>query len=369
MNVGVRFEKTGNPTLGVEGRAFVEEIDPNERIDRIMEFLVSHEQLDEWLEAHPAWVADSLRGMERSLEEAFDGRVAEALHACHTALKRIYDMHLLYDNPAAINQHNAHLAKVRALIEKRWMDAELRRSAVVHVAVPDEERAFAAHFREWVVAQRAANHPLYHYLERHASRERIIDFFLSDYLLNVRFFDIIVMSALGTSGGIRQEVSQNLWDESGGGVARNAHTTLFRRLIERLGIGASKEDFLDRLQWQGLAGYNLFMLLGIHRKNYYLSVGSLAATEVLDPPQYTRLMTGCRRVGLDRETELDYYTEHITVDILHGDAWIDKVMLPLLRHKSTAAREFMLGAEMRLNTCCDYLDALLADLVRREDVK
>lgn len=76
----------------------------------------------------------------------------------------------------------------------------------------------------------------------------------------------------------------------------------------------------------GLAGYNAFMLGGVNRQHYYKSLGVMAMTELLDPPQYEKLVAGCRRIGLS-ERDVHYYAEHITVDIGHADGWLNNVII------------------------------------------
>ena len=51
-------------------------------------------------------------------------------------------------------------------------------------------------------------------------------------------------------------------------------------------------------------------------------------TELLDPPQYEKLVAGCRRIGLS-DRDVHYYAEHITVDIGHADGWLNNVIVPI----------------------------------------
>lgn len=51
----------------------------------------------------------------------------------------------------------------------------------------------------------------------------------------------------------------------------------------------------------------------------------MTMTEVLDPPQYKKSVKGYIRLGLiDRDVKYD--TEHITIDIKHGDDWLHNVI-------------------------------------------
>ncbi|SXZ58499.1 spermidine/putrescine ABC transporter [Klebsiella pneumoniae] len=87
----------------------------------------------------------------------------------------------------------------------------------------------------------------------------------------------------------------------------------------------------------------------------------MAMTELLDPPQYEKLVAGCRRIGLS-ERDVHYYAEHITVDIGHADGWLNNVIVPIGKKHPAAMEEVFFGAALRLQTCNDYYDCLLAAL-------
>jgi len=86
-------------------------------------------------------------------------------------------------------------------------------------------------------------------------------------------------------------------------------------------------------------------------------------TELLDPSQYEKLARGCRRVGLGVGSEMDYYDEHITIDVVHGEGWLVNVIQPLAERTPAAMKEILLGASLRLSTCQDYYDDLYGKLV------
>ncbi|EGF61617.1 hypothetical protein HMPREF9538_03960 [Klebsiella sp. MS 92-3] len=79
------------------------------------------------------------------------------------------------------------------------------------------------------------------------------------------------------------------------------------------------------------------------------------------PPQYEKLVAGCRRIGLS-DRDVHYYAEHITVDIGHADGWLNNVIVPIGKKHPAAMEEVFFGAALRLQTCNDYYDGLLAAL-------
>lgn len=207
----------------------------------------------------------------------------------------------------------------------------------------------------------ASHHPLFDFLSSSASATQIDYFFKSDSALNLVFFDLVAMGLVGSLPETRAEIAQNLWDEIGQGSQEFTHVNLYKDLLKRRDIALPENHFAHLYDWQGLAGYNAFMLGGVNRQHYYKSLGVMAMTELLDPPQYQKLVTGCRRIGLT-DRDVHYYAEHIEVDIGHADGWLNNVIVPIGNKNPAALEEVYVGAALRLQTCCDYYDCLLEAL-------
>ncbi len=337
-----------------------------EPLNRVVKNLVVRSDLEASVRITPPWASQVMDQAERATNLAFKQKSPADLLAIHRTLKVLYDMHLFPNTQEAQNQYNPFLGEVRRTIEKGWMAAEADRETIDPATVPQDTAKFSGYFQEWVMSHPAANHKLYDHLERNATRDDMQTFFRDEQPLDVRFFDIVVLAAIGTDGSVRQEVAQNMWDESGRGEQACAHTTLYRTLVKRLGIHDTDTQFADRMGVEALAGYNLFQYLGQNRGKYNESVGALGATELLDPPLYEKFMKGAKRLGLDQETNLNYYSEHIAIDVFHGEGWINRVMLPVMDQTPDAAAKFMQGAEMRLHTAEDYYDAMYSKLTKRK---
>lgn len=290
------------------------------------------------------------------LRRAFGEQDETALVAVHRALFALYDLHVADPAmPAVVNQFDPLLSGLRGMIERHWLAAENRRIGAAPVfESPD---ALIAALRHAVHAHPAAHHHLFDMLAMHATRAQLEGFFRSDTALNVRFFDLIVMAMIGSPPETRQELASNFWDEAGRGDPRHGHVQLFRHLLADIGIAPSSDDFASQLTWQGLRGYNLFMLCALNRQHYFKLLGVMAATELLDPPQYRKLILGCRRLGLGPSTTR-YYDEHITVDDVHGEGWLENVIRPLTQREPRAMSAVWAGCMLRLASCGDYYDAL-----------
>ncbi|TPB79361.1 spermidine/putrescine ABC transporter [Burkholderia pseudomallei] len=294
------------------------------------------------------------------LRRAFGERDETALADVHRVLFALYDLHVADPAmPAVVNQFDPLLTALRVTIERQWLAAEHQRIGAAPVfESPD---ALISALRRAVPAHPASHHPLFDRLAMHATRAQLEGFFRSDTALNVRFFDLIVMAMIGSPPETRQELASNFWDEAGRGEPRDSHVQLFRRLLADLGIAPSGDDFASQLTWQGLRGYNLFMLCALNRQHYFKLLGVRAATELLDPPQYRKLIAGCRRLGLGPSITR-YYDEHITVDDGHGEGWLENVIRPLTKREPRAMSAVWVGCMLRLASCGDYYDALNGQL-------
>ncbi|MBI2335082.1 hypothetical protein HYU96_04790 [Candidatus Daviesbacteria bacterium] len=145
----------------------------------------------------PSWINPVLDLATQSTRLAFEEQNKTALLAVHRSLKTLYDLHLFPNVPGSVNQHNPFLGFVRRTIEDRWMVFEEQRIKVDPEDVPRNKKGFASYFQDIVMSHPAANNRLYEFLQHKATKDHVTKFLLTEYPLNVRFFDIIVLSALG----------------------------------------------------------------------------------------------------------------------------------------------------------------------------
>ncbi|WP_084162648.1 iron-containing redox enzyme family protein [Paraburkholderia bannensis] len=321
-------------------------------------------ELGALVDGNPAWERAFLERADTVLQAAFSRGDAFALKEIHRALFWLYELHVLDGaSPRAVNQFDPTLTRLRARIERAWL-AHAQRQAEPERVAADSESVVSALRTLWAQHPVAA-HPLFDFLEKDASREQIVTFFKSDSALNIRFFDLLVYSMIGSRMGVRKELAQNFWDESGRGDAQRGHVSLFQYLLDTVGVERASDHHASELNWQGLAGYNLFMLCCVNRQHYFKLLGVMAMTELLDPSQYAKLARGCERVGLGAENELEYYLEHVTIDVVHGEGWLANVISPVVEETPEVAQEIVLGAALRLASCNEYYDALYARILDR----
>jgi len=330
-------------------------------IDQAVSLLREVAQLDLLLESDETFAARFLARVADALHAAFEQHQPAALREVHRALFLLYELHVA--DPAQVscaNQFNGLLNSVRTLIERAWLAAEARQAP--DLGRPATAAELVAALKKIWTEHPVSSHPIFDFLEHDASREQIVMFFKNDSALNIRFFDLIVLSLVGSQQEVRKELAQNFWDESGRGEPGRSHVSLFRHLLDTVGVGQAHDDHASVLDWQGLAGYNLFMLSCLNRQHYFKSLGVMSMTELLDPSQYEKLARGCRRVGLGVGSEMDYYDEHITIDVVHGEGWLANVIVPVVERTPSAILEILRGAHLRLSTCQDYYDDLYGKL-------
>ncbi|MBP2850669.1 iron-containing redox enzyme family protein [Dickeya oryzae] len=278
----------------------------------------------------------------------------------HNALFVIYQSVLTHPlSAAASRQYDVNLLSIKDIIETAWLEHEF--SGVV---IPDEVNN-SEHYGDYLKtvwhAHNASHHPIFEFLEKDASTQQLYYFFKSDSALNLIFFDLVAYTLIGSQPETRGTISENLWDEIGHGDNIFTHVNLYKDVLSRQDISLPENHYVDMYGTEALAGHNAFMLGSVNRKHYYKLLGVMAMTEVLDPPQYEKLVNGCLRLGLI-ERDVKYYTEHITIDIKHGDDWLYHVIDVIAKRYPESRKEFYLGSLLRLRTAERYYDQLMQKL-------
>ena len=337
--------------------------------DTVRELLVAPD-LDSYMSEERGRYSAFLEMLFGTVERAFEGHQPDALFEVHRTLYQAYDEQVGRPRPGAgHNQYHPLIMRIRHEIEQAWARHEHARIDLKPADVPTDPTEFLAFLRERSRRHRLASHPFFEYVAKDATVEEIIEFFMQEGPIALRFCDLIALSLVGADDDVKAELADNFWDEVGNGNFEKRHTELYRRLLRYIGRDLPSQDALmvhcmDRLDWRGYAGCNLYFHLAVHRRNYFRSVGCLGIAEMMDPAQYEQIVQGCHRVGLTDDHQLAYYVDHVMLDKEHGDGWFDHVMAPLVKKHPEVAYEMAVGALMRMNTGADYYDSLLENLPR-----
>ena len=339
-----------------------------QRLSETVEWLLAHEDLDSVLRADNGFFPAFMDRLDQTLDRAFARQCPQSLFEAHKSLYYLYEDNIRPPRPGlGLNQYHPFIIRVRNEIERAWDAFESGRVDLVKQDIPSDEAAFLEVMRQLCASRSLAEHPLFDFLENDADYEQMVEFFLHEGALVLRFCDLMVLSLLGVDDEVRNELAVNFWDEVGNGSYQNRHTELFKRLLRHAGAELPEADELsenlsERLDWQGLAGFNLYVYLGLHRRNYFKYIGGMGVAEYMDPPQYEKILRGCRRVGIRDRHTLAYYAEHAELDVEHGEGWFTNVMAPLVRKYPETRYDMVLGAQMRINTTADYYDYLYRKL-------
>lgn len=256
------------------------------------------------------------------LSDAYDKSMPEALKVVQNALFMIYQINLCYplSIPASL-QHDEVISVIRRKIEAKWLSAEF----AGHTSNCWQDDNFAEFLVNVWQGHAASHHPLFEYLEKDATAEQLYLFLKSDSALNLIFFDLVSHTLIGAMPETRGTISENIWDEIGHGDNYFTHVNLYKNVLERQGIQLPENHYIDLYGADALTGHNAFLLGCVNRSHYYKLLGVMAMTELLDPPQYSKLIKGCSRLGLT-DRDFHYYSEHITIDVKHGEDWLYKVI-------------------------------------------
>lgn len=105
-------------------------------------------------------------------------------------------------------------------------------------------------------------------------------------------------------------------DEYGDGVDEDVHAELYALTLERLGLRAEPNHYLDLLPGITLATVNLVSMFGLHRRWLGAVIGHLAVFEMSSVTTMGRYAAALRRLDFDPWTSL-FYDTHVVADATH----------------------------------------------------
>lgn len=255
--------------------------------------------------------------------------------------------------------------KIRQL-ENAWFGCEEKKCAAsfnCQIAIYDKRAVYNAMY-----GHQAYRHPLFDYLMQEASVPDMCRFIQNESILNLEFYDYLALSVIGVADNAKMEITRNMWDEAGRGDKEQSHTVLFGKLMRDLDLHYNRPDTIRNMAWEGIAGINLFSYFALYPQNKMKYFGMLAATEMLDPIHYGKLIKGLIRLFGNRKIDYSYYSEHEVVDVGHAQGWLEQVVLPALSVKPEQTVDFWLGFYMRLESVRQYYDQLYFSLKMKQAV-
>lgn len=250
---------------------------------------------------------------------------------------------------SAINVNHPLVAEIQFIFEQSWYRGECLRHEPKLQSLPQVED-----FPGWVesyATNHYANllHPIFPFLEKEATLEQMRDFFFQETPLEMLFGDIVGLMLPGLYGGPKMELVRNYWDEVGCGDENRVHRNLRARLMRHLDIPPDAYiSQSDRLICQELELINLYLGLAMNRGKLAQLIGVMLTTELVIPGQFNYLIKGWKRLGVD-DAMLTYHKEHTTVDEVHAQDLLYRVVMPILKDAPHLMSDIVLGVSRRLD--------------------
>lgn len=257
-------------------------------------------------------------------------------------------------------EHPAVLAAFRKAHEA-WLDHER-----MVFAAGLEPPASPGEFADWATKvcedhPSGVSHPLFAFLANDATFEQLRCFSAQETPLDIHFCDLIALLLPGIHGEQKIELAMNFWDEMGNGRADVTHRQLRLAMMHRVGI--SLDGYLTDVEWfwpEELRLANMYFQAAADRRLAPQAVGMLLATELVVPGRLHRQVDGWRRVGLT-DPEMHFLLEHATVDVAHGQGWLDHVVAPLATSHPELLPEVTIGMLRRLDGSLRVCDRAMTE--------
>ncbi|MFE0699541.1 iron-containing redox enzyme family protein [Streptomyces sp. NPDC058872] len=172
----------------------------------------------------------------------------------------------------------------------------------------------------------------------------------------------MLRNVLGYYGPAQSEWFKIIIDEYGYGVHNTKHSKLFERTLESVGLRSDVHHYWQYYLNSSLMVNNYFHYLGKNHELFFRYIGALYYTE-------TALVDFCRRAAelltkvFGPEVDVEYFTEHIGIDVHHGRMALEKLILPLVEeHGEVIIPEIVRGFE-EFQLISDIADRDFADQI------
>ena len=133
------------------------------------------------------------------------------------------------------------------------------------------------------------------------------------------------------------------FDEYGGGVAADMHSSLFVDAMKALDLDPTYGAYLDRLPAVTLATTNLISMFGLHRRLRGALVGHLASFEMNSVGPMGRYSSWLESLGVPIEGRR-FYDVHVEADQVHQHVALDELVGGLLETEPDQASAVLFGA-------------------------
>jgi hypothetical protein len=239
------------------------------------------------------------------------------------------------------------------------------------------EEAFLATLDGWLVDQRVgpadtvealrriARGPggdVYDWLATSADWPQLVTFLAIEGGPDGGFDDLVALCQVGISGPAKVVLGENYWDEMGRGDPAAVHTVLHDRLVAAVELPqlTPQELPLSALRRSALNG-----LLGTNRWLQPEMLGALGLLELQAGPRCRKVLRALERLGAPADA-FPFYEEHAVTDPMHGKAWLDGAVKPLVAENPAWGPRIVRGALWRAEANRRLFDEVHTLLEARE---
>ncbi|MDP6718265.1 MAG: iron-containing redox enzyme family protein, partial [Pirellulaceae bacterium] len=136
-------------------------------------------------------------------------------------------------------------------------------------------------------------------------------------------------NVLGNFGAPLSELFKVLIDEYGYGVHQTKHSTIYEELLESQGLSSEIHAYWQFYLTSSLALTNYFHYVSRNHGHFFRYLGALYYTEATIPHanrQFSRLL----RELFGKDTNTNYFDEHVHIDPHHARMALEKVIEPVI---------------------------------------
>ncbi len=228
------------------------------------------------------------------------------------------------------------------LLEDDFIADEREAVAAQAAVAPTDADVFVAWFEDLREHGPGQSDPLFPWLASQATMAQMRWFLTQEAAGEAGFDDLLALTQVQLPRRAKLEAARNYWDEMGRGREAGMHGPMLERLVHGLRLEPATVAC-----WEPLALANLMAGLAANRRFAYQSIGALGVIELTSPTRVGHVAAGLERLGVPASLR-HYFTLHATVDLMHGRAWIDEVVRPLIVEDPARASAIAEGALMRL---------------------
>jgi hypothetical protein len=196
--------------------------------------------------------------------------------------------------------------------------------------------------------------PLAAFLQRHATREQVLDFLAERSVYHLKESDPHSFVLPRIDGAAKVALAELQYDEYGAGRPERLHARLYADALAAAGLDTRYAAYVDRVSAETLAVNNLMSLFALHRRLRGAALGHLAAFESTSSMPCRRIAAGAERVDLPPAVAA-YFDEHVEADAVHEQVAVRDVCGSLVETEPELRQDVLLGV-----ACCLVLDARAA---------